>query len=89
MATIDWKAEVSKRQEDLLKDLQGLLKIESVLDEKNSSEDAPLGKTLKQALDYMLALGEKDGFFFKKRRECCRTCRNGQRRRADWHFVSC
>lgn len=65
MAAINWKAEVEKRQDDLLNDLRELLKIESVLDEKNNSEDAPLGNELKKALDYMLALGERDGFISK------------------------
>ncbi|MBS4202529.1 dipeptidase PepV [Lederbergia citrea] len=65
MTTIDWKAEVDKRKEDLIKDLQGLLKIKSVLDEQNVTKDAPLGSKVKEALDYLLTLGEKDGFISK------------------------
>ncbi|MBS4216754.1 dipeptidase PepV [Bacillus sp. FJAT-49711] len=62
MGSINWKKEVEKRKEDLIADLQGLLKIESVLDEENATEDAPLGVNVKKALDYMLELGQKDGF---------------------------
>ncbi|MCR2821797.1 dipeptidase PepV [Lederbergia panacisoli] len=62
MGSINWIKEVEKRKKDLITDLQGLLKIESVLDENHATEDAPLGVNVKQALDYMLKLGEKDGF---------------------------
>ncbi|MBS4208625.1 dipeptidase PepV [Bacillus sp. FJAT-50079] len=65
MSHIDWKAEVVKHQEELLADLQGLLRIKSVLNEENATKDAPLGKEVKAALDYMLALGKKDGFAAK------------------------
>ncbi|WP_066063365.1 dipeptidase PepV [Neobacillus soli] len=62
MSTINWMDEVEKRKEYLIKDAQGLLHIKSLLDEENTSIDAPLGKGVKEALDYMLLLGEKDGF---------------------------
>ncbi|MED1203147.1 dipeptidase PepV [Heyndrickxia acidicola] len=65
MTTINWMKEVEKRQDDLIKDLQGLLHIKSVLDEENATEDAPLGKGVKEALDYLLDLGNKDGFISK------------------------
>lgn len=65
MEKIDWQAEVESRKEELIADLQGLLQIPSVLDEKNATEDAPLGIEVKRALDYMLSLGEKDGFTTK------------------------
>ncbi|MBI0576673.1 dipeptidase PepV [Neobacillus cucumis] len=65
MTKIDWIIEVEKRKEALLKDAQGLLHIKSLLDEENATQDAPLGKGVKEALDYMLALGEKDGFIPK------------------------
>lgn len=55
-------SEVEKRKEDLIKDTQELLHIKSILDEKNTTPDAPLGKGVKEALDFMLHLGEKDGF---------------------------
>jgi len=65
MGSINWIKEVEKRKEELITDLQGLLKIESVLDEANASEEAPLGENVRKALDYMLELGEKDGFVSK------------------------
>jgi succinyl-diaminopimelate desuccinylase len=58
-------SEVEKRKEALIKDTQELLHIKSLLDEENSSPDAPLGQGVKDALDFMLNLGEKDGFIPK------------------------
>ncbi|WP_064091089.1 dipeptidase PepV [Rossellomorea aquimaris] len=63
--TINWTSEVDKRKDDLLSDLQQFLQIKSVLDEENGTEEAPLGKGIKEALDYLLNLGEKDGFIPK------------------------
>lgn len=57
--------EVEKRRDNLLKDTQNLLHIKSLLDEENTFPDAPLGKGVKEALDFMLSLGEKDGFIPK------------------------
>ncbi len=65
MEKINWMEEVLKRKEDLIKDLQGILKIKSVLDEENSAPNAPLGQGVKDALQYLLDLGEKDGFTAK------------------------
>jgi succinyl-diaminopimelate desuccinylase len=62
---IDWMGEVEKRKEAIIKDAQELLHIKSLLDEKNTFPDAPLGKGVKEALDFMLTLGEKDGFTAK------------------------
>jgi succinyl-diaminopimelate desuccinylase len=59
---INWMNEVEKRKEDLIRDTQQLLHIKSLLDEENATEDAPLGEGVKEALHYMLQLGEKDGF---------------------------
>ncbi len=57
--------EVEKRKDDLLKDLQRFLQIKSVLDEENPTEAAPLGEGVKDALEYLLALGNTDGFIPK------------------------
>jgi succinyl-diaminopimelate desuccinylase len=54
--------EVEKRKDALIKDAQELLHIKSLLDEENPTSDAPLGEGVKEALDFMLQLGEKDGF---------------------------
>jgi succinyl-diaminopimelate desuccinylase len=57
--------EVEKRQEALIKDTKELLHIKSLLDEENPAPDAPLGKGVKEALEFMLHLGETDGFISK------------------------
>ncbi|MEH7353694.1 dipeptidase PepV [Neobacillus drentensis] len=62
MTEINWMSEVEKRKESLIKDTQGLLHIKSLLDEENTTAEAPLGQGVKEALDFMLNLGEKDGF---------------------------
>ncbi|MFJ7678858.1 dipeptidase PepV [Peribacillus sp. NPDC097198] len=65
MSELNWREEVEKRKMDLLVDTQNLLKIKSVLDESQATEEAPFGKGVKEALDYMLQLAEKDGFTVK------------------------
>lgn len=65
MASIDWMKEVEKRESELIKDAQELLKIKSVLDEENATPEAPLGEGVKEALEFLLNLGEKDGFTAK------------------------
>lgn len=52
---IDWQKEVNKVQDKLIKDTQDFLKIKSVLDENNTSEGAPFGQGIKEALDFALA----------------------------------
>ena len=65
MNHMNWMQEVLKRKEDFMKDLKGLLQIKSVLDEENKTEETPLGPEVKKALEYMLDLGQKDGFTVK------------------------
>lgn len=65
MTSIQWMKEVEKREADLIKDAQELLKIKSVLDEENATTEAPLGEGVKEALEFLLQLGEKDGFTAK------------------------
>ncbi len=62
MTPLLWHKEVLKRKDDLLKELKNLLSIESVLDESTASTEAPFGQKIAQALDYILALGKRDGF---------------------------
>lgn len=62
---VNWTEEVEKRKEEMLSDLTGLLKIESVLNEEESNEEAPFGKNVREALDYMINLGERDGYHTK------------------------
>ncbi|WP_442595572.1 dipeptidase PepV [Neobacillus sp. D3-1R] len=59
---INWMNEVEKRKDELIKETQQLLHIKSLLDEENATEEAPLGQGVKDALMFMLNLGEKDGF---------------------------
>ena len=59
---MDWKMIIEPYKADLLTDLKGLLRIASVKDVSTASEQAPFGQGIKEALHYMLALGERDGF---------------------------
>ncbi len=59
---MDWKTIIRPYQNKLLADLEGLLRIPSVKDERSASLSAPFGQGIDQALDYMLALGEREGF---------------------------
>ncbi|MFE8703372.1 dipeptidase PepV [Cytobacillus sp. FJAT-54145] len=65
MKEINWLQEVEERKEALLEDTKSLLQIKSVLDEENPTPDAPLGEGVKEALQFMLNIGEKDGFTTK------------------------
>lgn len=59
----DFKKEVEARKNDIIKDLQGLIQINSELttfDPKRTH--APFGEGIEQALEYMLKLGQRDGF---------------------------
>ncbi len=60
---IDFKQEVLKRKDEIIKDLTGLMKINSELTTYDPNrKGAPFGEGIKGALDFMLTLGEKDGF---------------------------
>jgi succinyl-diaminopimelate desuccinylase len=65
MIEVNWMEEVLKRKEGLIENTQELLQIKSVLDEDDVSEDAPLGRGVKEALNYMLKMGDKEGFLSK------------------------
>jgi len=60
---INFKEEVLKRKDDLIKDLQNLIKINSELTTFDPKRvGAPFGEGNKEALDFMLDLANKDGF---------------------------
>lgn len=60
---IDFKNEVLKRKEEIIKDLQGLIRINSELTSFDPNRvGAPFGLGNKEALDYMLNMGSRDGF---------------------------
>ena len=46
----------------MVKDLQGLIRIPSLRDLNTKAENAPFGKELRNALDYVLDMATKDGF---------------------------
>ncbi|GGN91217.1 dipeptidase PepV [Saccharibacillus kuerlensis] len=58
---IDWQKEAESRREDLLQDLNGLLRIQSVKDPVTASKGRPMGLAISEALDYMLELSENMG----------------------------
>ncbi|WP_108671340.1 dipeptidase PepV [Peribacillus acanthi] len=60
-----WKKLVEEKKDEVIGKTQELLRIKSVLDEENATDEAPLGEGIKEALDYMLNLGESDGFVVK------------------------
>ncbi|MDY0295344.1 MAG: dipeptidase PepV [Acholeplasmataceae bacterium] len=60
---INFKEEVLKRKDQLILDLQKLIQINSELTTFDPErKGAPFGEGTKQALDYMLAVGQRDGF---------------------------
>jgi succinyl-diaminopimelate desuccinylase len=63
--SIDWMEEVLKRKEALIQDTQALLRIPSVLDEENATEEAPLGQGVYEALQFLLQRGQEEGFTVK------------------------
>ncbi len=62
---MDWKNEVEKRKEDIIKDTQAFLKIKSVLDEESQTHNAPFGVGINEAFLHLLELGETAGFTVK------------------------
>lgn len=59
---VDFLAEVMKRKEDIIADIDRLCQIPSVLDEETATENQPFGKQCRFALDAMLNIGKRDGF---------------------------
>lgn len=53
---------VYEHKNEIVKTLQELLQIPSVLDENDTYKGAPFGSNIKKALEYMLEKGQKDGF---------------------------
>jgi succinyl-diaminopimelate desuccinylase len=62
---INWMHEVLKRKEQLIQDTQTFLRIPSVLDETTATAEAPLGKGVYEALQYLLQRGKEEGFTVK------------------------
>ena len=62
---MNWLTELEKYKTDFISDLKGLIAIPSIEDKEHASENAPFGPGCRKALDYMLALGKKEGFEVK------------------------
>ncbi|MDY3899908.1 MAG: dipeptidase PepV [Bacilli bacterium] len=58
----DFTKVVNDNKELVIKTLQELLQIRSVLDEATATKDMPFGKGINDALNYMMNLASKDGF---------------------------
>lgn len=59
----DFNKEVDERKNEIMHDLKGLIQINSELTKFDPlQKEAPFGLGIKQALDYMLSLGVRDGF---------------------------
>jgi succinyl-diaminopimelate desuccinylase len=59
---MDFLTLARKYQDHMIKDLQDLIAIPSLSDEANATEIAPFGPKIREALDWMLDRGKKDGF---------------------------
>ncbi|MBM7706900.1 succinyl-diaminopimelate desuccinylase [Chryseomicrobium aureum] len=62
---MNWFELATARKDELLKELQQLISIESVLDESAATEDAPFGPKPLEALEYLLHLGAEQGMTTK------------------------
>jgi len=59
---MDFIQEANSRKDHLVKTLQELVQIPSLYDSATIAPNAPFGKTLREALDYMLNKAKADGF---------------------------
>lgn len=58
---MNWQQQAEERKDEMLKDLQALVQINSVLDESTATEEVPFGNGPLEALNWMLAQGEAQG----------------------------
>lgn len=63
---INWKEEVKKYQDDFLADLKELLRIDSVRNDDEATDEFPVGPGPAKALHKVLEFGERDGFDTKQ-----------------------
>jgi len=63
---INWKEQTEKYKEDFLEDLQTLLKVDSVRDDEQATDEFPVGPGPAKALKTFLDMGERDGFKIKQ-----------------------
>lgn len=62
---INWQEEVNSRKDELMEDLYSLIRIDSVKDLENKTDDMPVGPGPAKALHKFLEIGERDGFITK------------------------
>ncbi len=62
---MDFLSYVKENEKPMIESLKKLLSIPSVLTEFDPKSDMPFGKSIDQALEYMLELAKKDGFVIK------------------------
>lgn len=62
---MNWKGEVEKRKDEIIKEMQSFLQIKSVLDEETISDVAPFGEGINEAFLHLLQLGADSGFSIK------------------------
>lgn len=59
---IDWQAKAQEQQDEYLNDLMALIKIPSVRDDTQATDEYPLGPKPAQALHAILEMAQQDGF---------------------------
>lgn len=59
---MNWQTECEKNWSQLIMDLSGLIEISSKRNDEGKTSNAPFGKACRQALDYMMELGKREGF---------------------------
>lgn len=62
---VKWLQETNKYKDNFIRDLRGLIAIPSLRNDAEKKEGAPFGNGPRAALDYMLKLGEQEGFKVK------------------------
>ncbi|AST00842.1 dipeptidase PepV [Geobacillus sp. A8] len=62
---INWMNEAKKRKDDLVRDVQALVRIPSVRDDRQAQPGAPFGPKVAEALEHMLRRGGEEGFRVK------------------------
>ena len=55
---MNWLEKAQERQQEMIKDLQALVRINSVLDESTATEQVPFGEGPLKALNWMLEQGK-------------------------------
>lgn len=62
---MNWLTETGKYKDEFINDLRKLIAIPSVRNDEEACTNAPFGKGCREALDFMMELGRKEGFTVK------------------------